>query len=182
MKEIMQAQGLHYSDFVISFLVDRTKHEVEIKIIFVPLKDYETKKNVPFEQFLMIKRLGCWLACDINYFFYGTIRRLDMNPNGECIIQNVEATGKDSMIDFIGQCLIEHMSNEKLTRKELCDNLKISNYKLNKIISGTYGNLALDTMTLITLEMQGYNKKREYKVLFEKYIDPTKRRKVDYCR
>lgn len=185
MKEAMVSQGLNPSDFVVClFFKEKPKDETRyLETIFVPLRDFENndleeKNTLPFRPFLLIKRHGCWLVSDMSFFMSNTIRKLVIKDD-KIAIETSPKTGVGSMVYFVGQCLIEHMANNKLSRKELVANIKTSHYKFNKIISGDF-DLDLDLMCRISWELQGKNNKLEYKVLFEKYIDPTKRRRVDY--
>jgi hypothetical protein len=168
-------QGLNPSDFIITFIIDKTKQQDSIKIMFIPIFDYEDKNaNIPFTSYFLIKRLGVWLACDADFFFYGSIRKFCLDKNKNICTKIVPSVGKNSFIYFLGRCLVEHMQKEKLTKKELCNNIKISSYKLNKIINGTYDYITIKDLSDISIEIQGINKKRTYKVLVEKYVDNLK--------
>ena len=88
--------------------------------------------------------------------------------------------GRNSICWFIGRCLLEHIKNEKLTKRELARNLKMSVNKLNLIFKGGTQAVTLSEMIQISLEFEGKNKVSKYKVLFEKY--PEKRiKKVEEC-
>jgi hypothetical protein len=181
MKDTMNSQGLNPSDFVVCFVVrGKVSDEVrELQIMFVPLRDFESgdsegKAKLPFEPFCLIKRHGCWLVSDMNFLMASITKKIIINKEGQVVLEPVLLRGETSMVYFVGQCLIEHMKNNKLTQKELRANINLTNYKLNKIISGDY-DLDLDTMCRISWELQGKNNKLHYEVMVEKCVDSSKK-------
>lgn len=170
MKEVMKLKGIKPSQYVICFVTNKTENTkvYNLTIIFVPLVNFEKNKDIPFDSFLLIKKSGCWFVVDYNFLFHAVSRKITINTTGDIEFVNVPLTGEDSMVFFVGQCLLEHMKEFKLTQKEICLNLGLSLYKFNKIISGKY-DLDLKSMCAISRELQGFNNKLVYSVIVEKY-------------
>ncbi len=176
MKNIIKDKGVSPSDYVICFVCksDKNEHEkttIGLSFLIVPLISFENDEaeaKLPFKNFLLFKKGGCWISSDTEVFFHLISRQITLNAKGEISILKAPKNGMNSIGGFVGKCLLEHLENEKLTKKELALNLQMSLYKLNLILKGSTGNINLENMIKISFELQGKNKVSKYAVLVEK--------------
>lgn len=170
-KQIMKEKGLSPFEYVICFVCgELVELQVSLNILIVPLVEFENdKRKLPFKTFSFYKKNGCLLASETGSFFHFINKRITINKEGKIVFLKSPEKGKNSICWFIGQCLSEYLENEKLTKKELARNLKMSVNKLNKIFKGEAGDINLVDMISISFEFEGKNKKSTYKVIVEKY-------------
>lgn len=178
-KKTLKSKNLSSADNVICFLVNKDPKDVIINFLIIPLSSFESIGNecyLPFKNFALIKKGGCWMCSDNNAFFHLINSRITVNKENELQIisinknskNSIDNNGRNSMGNFVKSFLLEHMKNEKLSKLELATNLKITNNKLNSFLKGNISNLNLSDIVNITREFQGKNKIKKYCVLFEK--------------
>ncbi len=183
-KELMKEKGLSPLNYVVCFVcteIEAGKSEVGLNILIVPIEEFEKDgKKLPFKSFSFYKKSGCLIASEVGSFFHLINTRVTIGKEGQMVFLKAPKKGRNSICWFIGRCLLEHIKNEKLTKRELARNLKMSVNKLNLIFKGGTQAVTLSEMIQISLEFEGKNKVSKYKVLFEKY--PEKRiKKVEEC-
>lgn len=170
---ILKEKNLSPSDYVFCFVINDTKEGVgELSFLVVPIEEFETDEReakLPFKNFLLFKKDNCWLASNVTAFMYLINKRVTLNKKGETAFVKAPKRGKYSFLGFVGDCLLQHIKNEKLTKEELSKNLKIPISRLKTILKGMNGTLAIDDMIAISFELQGKNKVATYSVLVEKY-------------
>lgn len=174
-KRILKEKGFSPFDVVFCIICEELKNnktkdiEARLNFLIVPLSNFEdNEEKLPFRNFILFKKNGCWLSCDVSAFFHLINSKITFNKKGEVEIKKVSTTGINSMGSFVKKTLEEHMKNEILSKKELAKNLGMSNYKLNSILKGNVGSLNLSEMCAISREFQGKNKVSNYSVLVEK--------------
>ena len=180
MKKTLRDRNLSPADNVICFLTNKDTKDVRINFLIIPLNSFESTEaecSLPFKNFALIKKGGCWMCSDNGAFFHLINSRITVNKENELQIisintkskNTIENNGRNSMGNFVKSFLLEHMKNEKLSRVELAINLKITNHKLNLFLKGNVSNLNLIDIVNITREFQGKNNIKKYFVLFEKF-------------
>lgn len=178
MKEIMKSNGMNPEDFVICIICRDVEGGVTLDFAIMPLYVFEDRKNpdalhsekIPFRPFLLYKKLGCWIVSDNGAFFHLINSKITINEEGNVLVKKLPEDSKDNLKTFVGECLVEHMKNEKLTKKTLANYLKVSLYKLNKILKGTF-NLSIKELLTISMEFEGTNKVSKYFVMTEKIVE-----------
>lgn len=170
-KSILKDKGLSNSEYVFCIICnDAGEQGQRLEFLIVPLITFENnEEKLPFKSFALYKKGGCWFSSENGSFFHLVSKRITVNKKGEIFLKKSPSIGLNSLSWFIGQCLLEHLKNEKLTRKELSINLKIPLYKLNLILSGKTNKIDLGNIINISREFQGCNKIKKYFVLFEKF-------------
>jgi len=173
LKKIFKQKNLSLSDYVFCFSCgDILDKNVSLSFLIVPISEFEDRekeKKLPFEKFIIYKKNNCWLSCDLGAYFHLVNKRLSTNEEGNVFFQSIKDGSKNCLAQFVGKCLFEHMEREKLTKKELANNLKISVYKLKKIFKGSSEHLSVGDMVSISFEFEGKNKiASKYFVMVEK--------------
>ena len=177
-KENLKSNGMNSEDFVICIICRDVEGGVTIDFAIMPLYIFEDRKNpdaprsekLPFSPFLLYKKLGCWIVSDNGAFFHLINSRITIDKEGNIVIKRLPEDSKYNLCTFVGECLIEHMKNEKLTKKTLANYLKVSLFKLNKIFKGTF-NLSVTELLAISMEFEGTNKVSKYFVMTEKIVE-----------
>lgn len=176
-KKQIISKGLNPKEFVICFVThdvkDGDEHKVSVEMVIVPLESFsESSQNkLPFNSFMLLKKCGCWFSSDGSSFFHLINKQITLDKKGNTIFKQAPATGVESANGFVGKCIAEYLNDEKLTKKEFAHNVKMSLYKLNKLLKGNCGALNLKDMVNISLEFQGKNKiSGKYFVMIEKVI------------
>jgi hypothetical protein len=172
-KNIFKQKNLSLSDYVFCFscggILDKN---VSLSFLIVPISEFEDRKKekkLPFEKFIIYKKNNCWLSCDLGAYFHLVNKRISIDNEENVVFQIVKDGLKNCLAQFVGKCLLEHMKREKLTKKELANNLKISVYKLEKIFKGSSEHLSVGDMVGISFEFEGKNKiASKYFVMVEK--------------
>jgi predicted transcriptional regulator len=179
-KKIFKEKDLSLSDYVFCIVCgDLVKDEARLDFLIVPLSSFESVESelsLPFKKFIIYKKNGCWLSCDNGAFFHLINKKLSFNKQGEFILQKTTDDSKNSLSSFTGKCLMEHMKNEKLTRKELALNLNLTVSKLNLIFKGKSSSIGLSELLSMSKEFQGKNKiSGQHFVMIEKITNVNKK-------
>ena len=170
-KRIFKEKNLSLSNYVFCFTCGKVSEDniVALNFLTVPIEDFEdSNEKLPFSSFTFFKKSNCFMACDTGAFLYLINKKLTANKNGEAVFTKAPKRGKNSYCGFIGKCFVEHMKNEKLSKRELARNIGMTVNKLNLIIKGETGNVNLDEMVSISFEFQGRHKISRYHVMVEK--------------
>lgn len=180
-KKDFKVKNISLSDYVFCFScgdmlnVDKSeenKFEVSLKFLIVPISAFEEEekeRKIPFDRFIIYKKNDLWLSCNLEAYFHLVNTQVSINKDGIVVLKKTKDGNKNSLSCFIGKCLFEHMKKEKLTKKELANNLSISVYKLEKIFKGSSSHIGISEMVSISFEFEGKNKiSSKYFVIIEK--------------
>ena len=171
-KNFLESQKLNSEDYVTCFVCKlNEQNEYIISTIIVPLNLFERdREGLPFKNAFLYKKMGCWLASDVNAFFFLVSGKITIDKNNKLKVIKTPTKGKNSLIYFIGCCLKEYAINNKLSNKELATNLKLTMYQFNKILKGTFTNLDIRYMINISMEFEGRNNFVKRFVMIEKMV------------
>ena len=180
-KLIFKEKSLSLSENVFCFVCGNIiEDQIPLDFIVVPLEVFENnEEKLPFNNHSFFKKNGCLMSCSTEAFFYLINKRLTISKDGQTTFIEVPSRGKNSYCWFIGECLMEHLVNEKLTKKELARNIGMTVNKLNKIFKGDTGDIGIDEMVRMSFEFQGKYKASTYFVLVEKYIDKKLKHEIE---
>lgn len=174
-KKVFKSKDLSLSDYVFCIVCgDILAKELKLDFLIVPIIAFEKeeeKKQLPFDKFSLYRKNGLWLCSDNGAFFHLINSKLSVDKEGNIFILKTKDKTKNSLSSFTGKCLFEHMKNEKLTKKELANNLHMSIGKLNKIFNGNSSSIGLKEIINISREFEGRNKiiKKPF-VIIEKIV------------
>jgi len=173
MKSILKAKNLNHLDYVICFVCKKNEeNKLYLDVAILPLYIFENpeqhRDKLPFKSFLLYKKLGCWIVSDDGAFFHLINSKITIDKNDVLKVIKKSINSKDNFCGFVGKCMIEHLKNEKLTKKELSINLRMPIIRLNKLLKGNLQDLSLEEMCMISMEFEGKNKVSKHFVMFEK--------------
>lgn len=172
-KSILKSKKLNFKDFVICFICKKTdEKKLYLDFTILPLYIFEKrehKNKIPFQSFLLYKKLGCWIVSDSDAFFHLINSRITINKDDTLKVIRQSKNSKNNLCTFIGKCMVEHLKNEKLSKKELAINLRMDIARLSKLLKGKSLDLNLAEMCRISGEFEGRNKvSSKHFVIFEK--------------
>jgi len=182
MKKSMKSNGLNPEDFVICFSASdcsskdsEKKSSVSLSCVIIPLyvfsKSSTEKISVDVDLNMLFKRYGCWIASNTAAFFHLINRKVSFDKNNSIVFIQVDMKSKNNFAHFVGGCVTEHMKNEKLSKKQLRLNLKLTTTRFKQLLDGKL-NLNLTDLYSISREIKGENKISKFSVLIEKFVIP----------